>query len=63
LIEWDQTDNSVWYEILAFSRPNHFLIRLGYPIMRRMQRRFRRESAAAMLRAVRSDEEARAGRH
>jgi uncharacterized protein (UPF0548 family) len=52
LIEWDQADNSVWYEILAFSRPNHFLARLGYPIVRRMQKRFGRESAAAMLKAV-----------
>jgi uncharacterized protein (UPF0548 family) len=59
LIEWDQADNSVWYEILAFSRPNHFLTRLCYPIVRRTQKRFGRESAAAMLKAVRSDEEVR----
>ena len=30
LIEWTHADNSVWYDILAFSRPNHFLARLGY---------------------------------
>ena len=29
-IEWDQNINSVWYEILAFSRPNQFLTRLSY---------------------------------
>lgn len=52
LIEWDQTDDSVWYDILAFSRPQHFLVRLGYPMVRRTQKRFGRESAAAMLRAV-----------
>ena len=63
LVEWDQVDNSVWYGILAFSRPNHFLTRLGYPIVRRAQKRFGRESAAAMLKAVRSDDEIRAGRH
>jgi len=63
LIEWDQADNSVWYDILAFSRPNHFLARLGYPIVRRTQKRFGRESAAAMLKAVRSDVEVRAGQH
>ncbi len=63
LIEWDQADNSVWYDILAFSRPNHFLTRLGYPIVRRTQQRFGRESAAAMLKAVRSDDEHRAGQH
>lgn len=63
LIEWDQADNSVWYDILAFSRPNYFLTRLGYPIVRCMQKRFGRESAAAMLKAVRSDDEVRAGQH
>ena len=52
LIEWDQADNSVWYDIMAFSRPQHFLIRLGYPMLRRRQKRFRRESGTAMLRAV-----------
>lgn len=55
LIEWDQTDDSVWYDILAFSRPQHFLVRLGYPMLRRRQRRFGQESAAVMLRAVRND--------
>jgi uncharacterized protein (UPF0548 family) len=49
LIEWVHADNSVWYDILAFSRPNHFLARLGYPFVRRTQKRFGRESAAAML--------------
>jgi uncharacterized protein (UPF0548 family) len=63
LIEWDQADNSVSYEILAFSRPNYFLARLGYPVVRRKQTRFGRESAAAMVKAVRSDDEVRAGQH
>jgi uncharacterized protein (UPF0548 family) len=52
LIEWDQGENSVWYDILAFSRPNHFLIRLGNPVVRKAQKRFGRDSAAAMRRAV-----------
>jgi uncharacterized protein (UPF0548 family) len=52
LVEWDQSDNSVWYDILAFSRPNHFLTRLGYPLVRRTQKRFGRDSAASMFRAV-----------
>jgi len=51
-VEWDRGDDAVWYDILAFSRPNVFLTRLGYPYMRRVQRRFGRESAAAMLKAV-----------
>ena len=52
LVEWDHSDNSVWYDILAFSRPNHFLTRLGYPMVRRTQKRFGRESAVAMQRAI-----------
>ncbi len=50
LIEWDRSNDSVWYDILAFSRPRHMLAKLGYPIVRRMQKRFGRESAAAMQR-------------
>jgi uncharacterized protein (UPF0548 family) len=52
LVEWDREDDSVWYDILAFSRPRHFLARLGYPWVRRTQKRFGRESAAVMRRAV-----------
>lgn len=56
LVEWDRADDAVWYDVLAFSRPRHPLARIGYPITRRTQRRFARDSAAAMLRAVgRSD--------
>ena len=52
LVEWDRGDDGVWYDILAFSRPNHILTRLGYPVVRRLQKRFGRDSAASMLRAV-----------
>lgn len=48
-IEWHATDDSVWYDILAFSRPNQFLVRLGFPLARRLQKRFARDSLAAML--------------
>jgi len=50
-VEWHE-DDTVWYDILAFSRPNHFLARLGYPIVRRLQKRFARDSAASMQRAA-----------
>lgn len=53
LIAWDRETEEVSYEILAFSRPNHVLTRLGYPLVRRSQKRFGRDSAAAMFRAVR----------
>lgn len=52
LIEWDRATDRVAYDILAFSKPNHILTRLGYPLVRRSQKRFGRESAAAMFRAV-----------
>ena len=32
--------------------PRHPLVRLGYPIARRLQKRFARESAAALLRRI-----------
>lgn len=54
LVEWDRATDAVWYDIVAISRPRHPLARLGYPLTRRAQRRFARESAAAMRRAVTS---------
>ena len=60
LAEWDRATGWVWYDILAFSRPRHLLTRLGYPWTRGVQRRFARDSAAAMVRAV---GESRAERH
>ena len=54
VIEWDRADNSVWYNILAFSKPNCFVTRLSYPLARCIQRRFARDSAAAMVNAVRA---------
>jgi len=52
LVEWDRESGEVWYDILAFSRPHLLLARLGYPYMRWVQKRFARESAAAMLKSV-----------
>ena len=52
LVEWDRASGEVWYDILAFSRPQHLLTWLGYPYVRRVQKRFGRESAAAMLKSV-----------
>lgn len=52
LVEWDRGGDGVWYDILAFSRPHQFSARLGYPVVRRLQRRFGRDSAAAVRRAV-----------
>jgi uncharacterized protein (UPF0548 family) len=57
LIEWNRGDNTVWFDIVAFSRPNHFLTRFGYPVVRRLQKQFGRDSAASMLKAVRLGED------
>jgi uncharacterized protein (UPF0548 family) len=45
-------DDTVWYDLRAFSRPEHWLARLGSPLARRLQKRFARESLAAMRAAV-----------
>lgn len=42
------TDGSVWYDILAFSRPKHPLVRLGFPIARLLQKQFVRDSIGVM---------------
>jgi uncharacterized protein (UPF0548 family) len=52
LVEWHRDDDTVWYDLLAFSRPQHPLVRLAYPYARRMQRRFARASLTAMQEAV-----------
>ena len=50
-IEW-HSDDSVWYDILAFSRCNHPLAMIGYPMTRLLQKRFARDSKRAMMKAV-----------
>ncbi len=52
LVEMDQA-GEVWYQIRAFSRPNRLLMRIGYPYMRYIQKRFGRESAAHVQQRVR----------
>lgn len=53
VVEW-LADDSVWYDLRAFSRPRHALARLGYPFARAYQRRFGRASKAAMVRTTQS---------
>jgi uncharacterized protein (UPF0548 family) len=43
----------VFYDVLAFSRAQHPLAKIGYPLVRRLQKRFGRDSVAAMRRLVR----------
>src|SRR5262245_18746854 len=43
-------DDSIWYDILAFSRPRHPLVRLSFPLARMLQKRFAQESLLRMVR-------------
>ncbi len=51
LVQRDE-DGTVWYDIRAFSRPGHILTKIGFPFVRRLQKRFVRDSADAMQRSV-----------
>ncbi len=51
-VAWDRHDGVVRYNLLAFSRPRHWLAVAGYPIARRLQRRFVRDSQKAMREGV-----------
>src|ERR1700731_4891378 len=44
--EYNSRDQSVWYDLYAFSRPRP-LVRTAYPLARMLQRRFIRDSKAA----------------
>jgi uncharacterized protein (UPF0548 family) len=55
LVEWNRGDDSVWYDILAFSRPRHILARCIYPYVRWLQHRFQRLSADSMQSACAGD--------
>jgi uncharacterized protein (UPF0548 family) len=48
-VEWHPADDSVWYDLRAFSRPHHPAALAAYPLSRRIQKRFARESLKAML--------------
>lgn len=52
LVEWDRTNDEVYYDVLAFSRPNLRIARYGYYFMRKVQRYFGKVSAARMVRLV-----------
>ncbi|MGA9507342.1 MAG: DUF1990 domain-containing protein [Candidatus Sulfotelmatobacter sp.] len=51
-VEWNRADDTVWYDILAFSRPRQMLAKLGYSLSRSLQKRFAEGSKAAMVRAA-----------
>lgn len=55
MLEWNHEDDSVFYDILAFSRPGHLFAKLGYPFTRMLQKRFASDSKQSMRRAVTID--------
>jgi uncharacterized protein (UPF0548 family) len=55
MIEWNRADNRVFYDVLAFSKPYHWLTKIGYPFARYCQRCFGRDTKARMLRAVQAE--------
>jgi len=52
LIEWIAADNGVYYDLLSFSKPANWFIKLGYPVARYVQSSFATASQASMLKAV-----------
>jgi uncharacterized protein (UPF0548 family) len=46
-VEW-HADDSVWYDIYAFSRPQHPLAQIAQPLVRKLQKQFARDSMAVM---------------
>ncbi|MBI4852529.1 MAG: DUF1990 domain-containing protein [Acidobacteria bacterium] len=54
-VEYHHKDNSVWYDLIAFSKPNYLLVKLGYPVCRMLQKEFAKESKQAMLFATKPD--------
>ena len=52
MVEWHRADDSVWYDLFAFSRPNQLLSIAGFPVARILQKRFAKDSKQAMIRAV-----------
>eukprot|EP00884_Botryococcus_braunii_P003482 jgi/Botrbrau1/13134/Bobra.0187s0089.1 len=53
-VQWQKNDDSVWYEIYAFSKPDSLLAWIAYPVCRYYQMKFRRDSAKKMLEALQS---------
>ena len=51
-IEWLEGDGSVWYSILAFSKPRKWQARIAKPLSRMLQKKFARDSLEAMRQAA-----------
>ncbi len=52
LVEWDRSDDGVWYEVRMFCQPGSWLAKRADPFVRYFQRKFGRLTKQAMLDAV-----------
>ena len=52
-VAFDRVTDIVTYELFSFSKPSSALMRFGWPLVRRAQRRFCRDSTEAMMSATR----------
>jgi len=52
MVERDPATSEIRYDLMAYSRPGHAVAWMGYPLVRALQARFRRDSCAAMRRAA-----------
>ena len=48
-VEWHEADDAVYYEVFAFSRPAHPLVKAASPLARLLQRRFAVDSLGSMV--------------
>lgn len=54
-MEWNEEDDTVWYDIYSFSKPAHFLSIAGFPVVRFQQQQFAKNSSKAMVQDVKKD--------
>ncbi|MDQ2746812.1 MAG: DUF1990 domain-containing protein [Acidobacteriota bacterium] len=53
-VEFHKENGEVWYDLYAFSKPQHILAQIGFPIARMLQSEFAEDSKKAMVRAGRN---------
>eukprot|EP01113_Clastostelium_recurvatum_P050735 TRINITY_DN967_c0_g1_i1.p1 TRINITY_DN967_c0_g1~~TRINITY_DN967_c0_g1_i1.p1 ORF type:complete len:225 (-),score=43.20 TRINITY_DN967_c0_g1_i1:71-703(-) len=52
MVEYDRATNTVSFDILSFSTPQHWMTQLGYPVARYFQGKFAEEACQALKRAA-----------
>ncbi len=52
VVEWDKTNDIVWYEIYAFARAENWMAKFGFLYVQYLQKCFAADSYRAMLKAV-----------